>query len=297
MLAQPAKSVPDTARLFDSSARTVPDTARPDLFDGDLLYKFKPPPRLCESLFKYCALRLIDQELARRVLDGLKDGGHWRTGCQLDGKVRQDNSIPLSKEAEAKAKAKLMEDVVRGFVAGPFDECPFPNTQCAKEAIIGRLFTILKSKWDPLCTAIRLIVHKSYPKGESINDFTGRADSDYPYYTFRKFVSKLAKAGRGCSVFLADVRFAFKLLTYAREDWWQQVLKVGGKYYVDMTGVFGTVTAGDSWNWLMTFVLMSDEVLGIPGVSAFVDNLDHVLPPSFPWLPSAQVSQSSLVVS
>ena len=91
---------------------------------------------------------------------------------------------------------------------------------------------------------------------------------------------KVARAGKNALVFVLDVVSAYKLLVYSPLDWWQQVFKVGGSFFVDMTGIFGTVTAADTWNCLITLIMMFvSEVLKMPGVDAYVDNVDLVVPP------------------
>lgn len=187
---------------------------------------------------------------------------------------------------EDKIWVKTMKNVKKGFVAGPFDVNPYPNTMCDKEAIVALMFSIPKDKWNPESDDVRVLFHKSFPFGESINDYTPRADSGHEYYSVAKWLAKIARAGRGCTHGYFDVIGAYKLLNYAPEDWWQQVCKVRSKFFVNMTGVFGTVTAGDNWNCLIVFVLLCvKQVLGIPGVDAFVDNVDQVLPPLSPGVP------------
>ena len=49
-------------------------------------------------------------------------------------------------------------------------------------------------------------------------------------------------------MFFADVEAAYKLLTVNEEEWNLQVFQIGSEYFVDKTGIFGDVAAGDNWD-------------------------------------------------
>ena len=77
----------------------------------------------------------------------------------------------MKPEENLKAIEKAKEMVKKGWGAGPFDVPPFPNSKCPKQPIITKSFTIPKHKWIN-DGALRLIFHKSFPLGRSINSLT-----------------------------------------------------------------------------------------------------------------------------
>lgn len=122
------------------------------------------------------------------------------------------------------------------------------------QAIITKLFTIPKHKWIK-DSDLRLIFHKSFPPGLSINSLTPRHDvaSFFPkgafkYLTLAKIMSIIAKAGRGSLITIFDAQDAYKQLLVHIADLFQQVFMAGGKYYVDFCAAFGSVYGSDSYS-------------------------------------------------
>jgi len=237
------------------------------------------------ELFVVYARQVSDRVLAERVLRGLQPGVGFRTGCELKGDFLEDHSVQLPARDTKKILERTLQRVEQGYVLGPFKRPPFPNEWCSRQAIITLLFCIDKDKWVKN-GKVRIISHKSFPPDDSINHHTPRRDSGHEYYTFRKFLCKVARGGKGSLVAAADVIDAYKTTVFSSEDWWQQCHEVAGMFFVDCCGIFGSVTAADTWNCLITLVmLMVAEVLQIPGVDAYVDNIDLVVPPKSTGVP------------
>ena len=89
--------------------------------------------------------------------------------------IFRDYSTRLTGEEEKKSLEKAIEAVQKGWAIGPFDITPFPNQDSPSQAIITKSFTIPKHKWLPDGT-LRLIFHKSFPLGQSVNTLTPRHD-------------------------------------------------------------------------------------------------------------------------
>src|SRR4051794_26637606 len=81
----------------------------------------------------------------------------------------------MNPEDTKKAVEKAKETVRKGWGAGPFSSPPFPNDKCPRQAITTKSFTIPKHKWID-DGALKLIFHKSFPLGRSINSLTPRHD-------------------------------------------------------------------------------------------------------------------------
>jgi hypothetical protein len=237
----------------------------------------------------------VSEQLRLRVLDGLKDGGSWRTGYKLPSPPHIiDNSAQLSSTDQLAVKAKLQKDIDAGFVQGPFDAPPLPASWCkGVNMIFTKVFLIPKNKWSPNDGLFRLITDKSTPRLSSINDNTDRADSGQPYYTFASFLAKVRQAGRGSLILLADVPTAYKHIKWSPRDWWQLGIKVGNQFYIDTTGTFGAVAAGDAWNCVAMFIVqVMHNLFNLKLFDVYVDNFDNVTPPLKDGTPDVVSAQS-----
>ena len=107
------------------------------------------------------------------------------------------SQLPLKKEEENKAVETAKEAVEKGWAAGPFELPPFPN---GKQAIVTKLFTIPKHKWVN-DGRLRLIFHKSYPLGLSINSERD-PQRDFKIAAGRFFLSKRPRNHLNLSWFL-----------------------------------------------------------------------------------------------
>jgi hypothetical protein len=219
--------------------------------------------------------------IVRRVLDGISFG--FDTMFEGDTRVFTDHSLPLPKDEQDMLRVKMEENAREGRGRGPFSVVPFKN------AIINRVFFIPKHKWHPEDGEVRLVNHGTFPgDGSSINEQTPRHDSGMPYYTISAMVSKVARAGRGALIFLVDVKSAYKKIIFKQKCWHQQVIKVNeDEFWIDVSGLFGTVTAGDNWNTVAMFAVMgARRKFGIWTFSVYVDNFDNVTPPLSPGRPA-----------
>ena len=160
----------------------------------------------------------------------------------------------LTLEEENKAVETAKEAVEKGWAAGPFELPPFPNPACDKQAIVTRLFTIPKHKWAN-DGRLRLIFHKSYPLGLSINSVTPHLDvatffppGQHNYFSLAPAMSMIHKGGKGTLIIQFDARDAYKQLRVATKDLHQQVFMAGGKFYVDFCASFGSLYGNDAYS-------------------------------------------------
>lgn len=186
------------------------------------------------------------------VLTGIKEG--FPTFYRGRGLILRDYSAGLLPLEEAKAIEKAKESVAKGWALGPFERIPFPNFSSPMQAIVTKLFTIPKHKWIN-DGALRLIFHKSFPRGESINSITPRHDaaSYFPkgafhYLTLARLLAIITRAGRGCFIITFDAKDAYKQLGVRLEDLFQQVFKAGDLYYIDLCASFGALYGNDAYS-------------------------------------------------
>ncbi len=186
------------------------------------------------------------------TLKGIKDG--VPTYYRGRGDMLRDYSSLLLPLEEEKAIEKAKESVAKGWALGPFVRVPFPNFSSPMQAVVTKLFTIPKHKWIN-DGALRLIFHKSFPRGESINSITPRHDaaSYFPkgkfyYLTLARLLAIITKAGRDCFIITFDAKDAYKQLGVRLEDLFQQVFKAGDLYYIDLCASFGALYGNDAYS-------------------------------------------------
>lgn len=124
---------------------------------------------------------------------------------------------------------------------GPFDRIPFPNDKCPQQAIVTKLFTIPKHKWSNDGKR-RLIFHKSFPNGESINAITPRHDAAtffprgvFHYLTLAKILAIIFKAGKECLIITFDAKDAYKQLYVKLEDLYLKLGASSTSIYVPLS--------------------------------------------------------------
>ena len=189
--------------------------------------------------------------LARTLLDVVQGvSTDYRGG---GGLIRRHDS-KMTPEEEEKALETAREGVRKGWAAGPFDTPPFPNRACNKQAIVTKEFTIPKHKWAR-DRKLRLIFHKSFPLGMSINALTPHRDvasffpkGEHRYFSLAPLMSMIFKAGRGTLLIQFDAKDAYKQLRVAVKDLHQQVFTAGGKFWVDFAASFGSLYGSDAYS-------------------------------------------------
>lgn len=224
---------------------------------------------------------IVPDSLRKHVLDSMVNGftSHYRGGSHFlrDFSSRlKDNEVKLAME-------KMLNEVKKGYCLGPFDQCPFPSSWCSSQAYISQLFFIPKHKFIK-DSGYRLIANRSYPVGRSFNDLVERHDctkyiSGYTYYTFQSFITRLQQLGSRCLIALFDIKDAYKNCKIRPEELWQQLYRVGNKYFIDLGGMFGSRSAGDSWQLVMEFLAICiREHCKVPELKYFVDNNINLTP-------------------
>src|ERR1700744_4616992 len=216
------------------------------------------------------------------ILESIKNG--FKSGYRGSGFHQRDFSSTFKPEDEKIAFEAMEKEIKKGHCIGPFDDCPFPNSWCGKQAIICKMFFKDKHKFIQDGQK-RLIGNKSFPLGRSFNDLVPRLDSkefisNYDYFTFGNLMEEIKKAGKNCLLASFDVKDAFKNCRMAKSELWQQVYKIQNKFYIDLGGTFGSRNAGDAWNRVMEVLIRSARKhCKIQGIFCYVDNIIIITPP------------------
>ena len=264
-----------SSRLFFPPRQILPR------HDGNFI-KNRPKPHLNAQWFLEWG-RELPPKLLSDVVTGITTG--FPTQYRGGGDFVRDYASPMGEEEEIKATEKASDSVTKGWAAGPFDFPPFPTSFCNKQPIITKSFTIPKHKWNN-DGALRLIFHKSFPLGHSINSLTPRHDAAsyfpkgwFKYFNIARLLSIIAKAGEGCLLTQFDARDAYKQLLVILKDLNQQVFKAGGKYFIDFCASFGSVYGNDAYStFAYAHCFCLSRAADCPLLSYYVDNYVNVTP-------------------
>ena len=176
--------------------------------------KLRPKQHISVEWFMKWGPKCLPHTLFHTTVTGLVKG--FPTRYQGGGELLRNYSNKMKPEDEKKATEKAKETVAKGWGAGPFSVPPFPNPERPNQAIVTKSFTIPKHKWIK-DGAMRLIFHKSFPLGRSINSLTPRHDikTHFPqgvfkYFCLAMFISMVAAAGRGSFLTQFDAQDAYK---------------------------------------------------------------------------------------
>jgi len=242
--------------------------------------KSRPKQHISVPWFLKWGPKCLPPKLLQDVVVGLTKG--FPTKYRGGGDFLRDYSNQMKPEEEKKATEKAKEMVEKGWGAGPFPIPPFPNDKCPKQAIPTKSFTIPKHKWlDD--GALRLIFHKSFPLGRSINSLTPRHDiktyfppGTFKYFCLALFISMVAEAGRGSYLSQFDAADAYKQLQVRDEDMNQQIFVADGQLWAD----FCASASGRYTGTTFTAHLAMRTALAavVPLLRVYVDNYINITP-------------------
>ena len=242
---------------------------------------FKSPFNV--PLFKSLAARIKDQELAERVIDGLEFGHVSRFSAPGLDAMFLDFTKP-SKSSVGQFKTTTLQAYrdAGGYVVGPFDRPPFPNSVNKNQPSINHSFDIPKDRWKVWQPGMsrRFIIHGSEPEFVSYNALQPRQAADRPYYSPAKFLAKTARAGRNALGAMVDMRFCYLNFVSRLSEWHRQcVMDEKKQFYVFPGGMFGSVSAGDIAHAFMAVVRdILHEVFLLTHVDIYCDNFDNITP-------------------
>ena len=87
----------------------------------------------------------VPENMRAEILNSIKNG--FKSGYRGSGFHQRDFSSTLKPEDEKIAFEAMKTEIEKGNCIGPFDDCPFPNSWCDKQAIICKMFVKDKHKF------------------------------------------------------------------------------------------------------------------------------------------------------
>ena len=178
---------------------------------------------LSELLSKYPDSNKVDY-----VIQGLKHGfsleytGHY--------KFCAPENLPMAKLDPQLIRDWVEKEISLGRMLGPFTVPPFPDLMCSPVGLVP------KKDSDEM----RMIMHLSYPYGQSINDFIDPEKVSTCYQTFDDAVQLVIKQGRFCWLSKGDVKSAFRVAPICFKDIKCLGICFEEQYFVDLTLPFGS---------------------------------------------------------
>ena len=165
-------------------------------------------------------LRGYDRQEVQFLINGFKSG----FPIHFEGNINPlvcDN-LKSAKDNPSVLKAKILEEVAKGRIAGPFATPPIPNLHFSSVGLVP--------KRDG---KFRLIHHLSFPNESSVNDGIPEVYRQVSYQTLDQAISLIQKLGRGALIAKADIKDAFRLLPVREEDHHLLGLSINGVIFYD----------------------------------------------------------------
>ena len=153
------------------SKETCTATLEQWIFPSKIETTFWLDPSLCDikmpfnlEFIRNASIGVVPEPMRDSILYSLTNG--FRSGYRGHGFYQRDFAGSLKQDELKLAITCMDKEIAKGHVIGPFDQCPFPNQWCSKQAVICQLFFRDKHKFIKDGQK-RLIGNKSFPIGKS----------------------------------------------------------------------------------------------------------------------------------
>ena len=162
------------------------------------------------------------------VLSGLKHG--FSLEYEGERSFRAPDNLPSAQIKPQLIRDRLAKEIQLGRMWGPFNQPPFKHLMCSPVGLVPKKDT----------EEMRMIMHLSYPYGESINDFIDKDKTSTSYQQFDDAIRLVQKFGQGCFMAKGDVKSAFKLAPMRYKDLECLGIFFQDQFYIDLTLPFGS---------------------------------------------------------
>ena len=197
---------------------------------------------------------------AQYVINGFSFGfAIGFTGARMPRRAR---NLPSASSRPDVITAYLAAECEAGHTAGPFTNPPFSNL------VVSPLGAVPKKRSDKW----RLIVHLSYPEGQSVNDGIDVADFPLKYMTVYEAMDSIMRLGRGAPLAKLDIKHAFRLCPIRAQDQHLLGMQWQGRYYFDQVLPFGLRSAPFIFNCLAQTVEWEAKRRGTQAIHHYLDD-------------------------
>lgn len=145
---------------------------------------------------------LIKYNKSQELVVGFSSGFSLGISGEIIPAIDTPENHKSARESPGLVLDKLVKEINKGRIAGPFNQLPFPDL------IISPLGLIPKKEPGKY----RLIHNLSYPEGNSVNSLIPQEFSAVQYETIEHAIDLVRGFGKGCLMAKADIEDAFRLL-------------------------------------------------------------------------------------
>ena len=170
-----------------------------------------------------------------------------RIGFQGQRTTRTNRNLHSAFHHPGVIDKELQKECARGRMAGPYQDPPLTNLQCAGVGVVPKK----DGSW-------RMIMHLSAPQQGSINEGIDKETYSLRYSNIDDATRLIAAVGKGCYLAKVDLKSAFRLLPVAQQDWELLGIHWKQQYYVDKQLPFGLRSApflfnelADALHWIL----------------------------------------------
>ena len=176
------------------------------------------------------------------VLSGLQNG--FSLEYKGEHKFQAPRNLPSAFQFPDAIRERLYKEITLGRMAGLFDSPPLPNLMCSPVGMVP------KKDSDEMC----MIMHLSFPYGNSINDFIDQEKASIKYQHFDDAINLVVTQGRFCWLAKGDVKSAFKLAPIRYQDLECLGIYFENQFFVDLTLPFGSAISCAIFKEISTLV-------------------------------------------
>ena len=157
--------------------------------------------------------------------------------------ARESPNLSSAKQHPNIMREKLIKEINRGRIAGPFSKKPFPTLQVSPVGLVA------KKDGDH-----RMIHHLSYPDSQSINDFIEEKHCKVTYSNIDQAADLIFKLGKGALLSKTDIKSAFRLLPITPSDFELLGIKFENQYFYDKMLPMGSSASCAIWEKFACFL-------------------------------------------
>ena len=185
-----------------------------------------------------------DKPTLEKVYRDLTEGA--RIGCEgVYREPSRSKNAPMAYECGDPVSDAIVEWVRDGYARGPVSKEEVPKT-----AKISGIMTKAKPNGS-----VRVILNLSAPAGRSVNEGIDNANFPATMSSTLKWLRILHKAGRGCFIMKTDWSAAYKQGAVHEDDVDLQWFQWLGKYFCELSLIFGAVSSVGIFDRLAKVVL------------------------------------------
>ncbi len=189
-----------------------------------------------------------DRSFVKSLIDGLTFGFHTGVDTTISGKTEFPN-LMSAKTYPSFVSDQINNDVLKGYLIGPFKKPPFSQYRVNPIGVAIRKFSGKKRRIDDL----------SWPHGDqeavSLNSTIDKETFSLKYVKLDDAIFILNQLGKSSMLCKTDIVDAFKLVPISKHLWHLYGIKWKGMYYFSVRLPFGNRSSPKIFNQLSSAIV------------------------------------------